>query len=479
MLSGKVKRNNYDGKLTFDKPTYSIMTGEFLENQNSNLNIARIVPIYTVCEDLSIKVLRRAIFNAIQVYKSEITNVIPDFIREKLGILDKKIAVEQIHFPESQELLEQARFSLIFEELFLIQLKLVRLREQNSANHSALALKIKEKGLVHQFIDGLPFELTGAQKRAVNEILTDLNSDIPMARLLQGDVGSGKTVVATIMLLAGVENGYQGALMAPTEILAQQHYNNLQQWLVPMGISVGLFLGSQGKKVREKFRTDLRNGQMNIAVGTHALIQDDVDFYNLGAIVVDEQHRFGVKQRNVLKKKSQNPQMLTMTATPIPRTLALTVHGDLDLTIIDELPKFTPHSIADKRMMVLWLRFLTEINSNTKDIPADLLNDPEIGKAVEDLEVSGFTDAELRAYDKFWDSVSVERTLLDDRYQKGMEEGMEKGRAEGIAEGIEEGMSQRSLEIARKMLAKGLDEASVMDMTGLTAEEIKLLKAEM
>ena len=339
MLSGKVKRNNYDGKLTFDKPTYSIMTGEFLENKNSNLNIARIVPIYTVCEDLSIKVLRRAIFNAIQKYKDEIENVIPDFMREKIGLLDKKAAVEQIHFPESQELLEQARFSLIFEELFLIQLKMVRIREQNSHNHSALALKIKEKGLVKEFIDNLPFELTGAQKKAVNEILNDLNSDVPMARLLQGDVGSGKTVVATIMLLAGVENGYQGALMAPTEILAQQHYNNLQQWLSPMGISVGLFLGSQGKKIREKFRTDLRNGQMNIAVGTHALIQEDVDFNNLGAIVVDEQHRFGVKQRNVLKKKSQNPQMLTMTATPIPRTLALTVHGDLDLTIIDELPK--------------------------------------------------------------------------------------------------------------------------------------------
>ena len=339
MLSGKVKRNNYDGKLTFDKPIYSIMTGEFLEDKNSNLNIARIVPIYTVCEDLSIKVLRRAIFNAIQKYKDEIENVIPDFMRKKIGLLDKKAAVEQIHFPESQELLEQARFSLIFEELFLIQLKMVRIREQNSHNHSALALKIKEKGLVKEFIDNLPFELTGAQKKAVNEILNDLNSDVPMARLLQGDVGSGKTVVATIMLLAGVENGYQGALMAPTEILAQQHYNNLKQWLSPMGISVGLFLGSQGKKIREKFRTDLRNGQMNIAVGTHALIQEDVDFNNLGAIVVDEQHRFGVKQRNVLKKKSQNPQMLTMTATPIPRTLALTVHGDLDLTIIDELPK--------------------------------------------------------------------------------------------------------------------------------------------
>ncbi|MFR1672012.1 MAG: ATP-dependent DNA helicase RecG, partial [Candidatus Gastranaerophilaceae bacterium] len=320
-------------------PSYSIMTGEFLENSNSNLNLARIVPIYTVCEDLSIKVLRRAIFNAIQLYKNEIENVLPDFIREKYGILNKRDAVEQIHFPESEDLLNQARFSLIFEELFLIQLKLVRLREENAGKHSALALKIDEKGLVHKFIKNLPFELTGGQKKAVNEILNDLNSDKPMGRLLQGDVGSGKTVVATIMLLAGVENGYQGAIMAPTEILAQQHYNNLINWLTPMGISVGLFLGSQGKKVREKFQKDLLNGQTHIAVGTHALIQDGVEFNNLGAIVVDEQHRFGVKQRNVLKKKSQNPQMLTMTATPIPRTLALTVHGDLDLTIIDELPK--------------------------------------------------------------------------------------------------------------------------------------------
>ena len=339
MVSGKVKLNNYDKKLTFDKPSYSIMTGEFLEDKNSNLNIARIVPIYSVGAELSIKVLRRAIFNAISVYKGCISNILPNFIREKYGILDKSVAIEQIHFPETMELLEQARFSLIFEELFLVQLKLARLREQNNLSHNALALKISKDGLVTKFIESLPFELTGGQKKAVNEILNDLNSDIPMARLLQGDVGSGKTVVATIMLLAGVENGYQGAIMAPTEILAQQHYNNLVNWLTPMGLSVGLFLGSQGKKVREKFRTDLRNGQMNIAVGTHALIQEDVEFNNLGAIVVDEQHRFGVKQRNILKKKSQNPQMLTMTATPIPRTLALTVHGDLDLTVIDELPK--------------------------------------------------------------------------------------------------------------------------------------------
>lgn len=339
MVSGVVKRNNYTGLLTMDKPTYSIMTGEFLDNPDSNLNIARIVPIYTVCEDLSIKTLRKAIFNAIDLYKNDIKNIIPDFIRERLGIMDKKEAVKQIHFPETMDTLEHARFSLIFEELFLIQLKLIRLRETTAKNTTSFALQVHKDGLVQNFIKNLPFELTSGQKQAVNEILQDMNSDAPMQRLLQGDVGSGKTVVATIMLLAAIENGYQGALMAPTEILAQQHYNNLVQWLTPMGLSVGLFLGSHGKKIRQKFETDLKNGQTHIAVGTHALIQENVEFNNLGAIVVDEQHRFGVKQRNILKKKSQNPQILTMTATPIPRTLALTVHGDLDLTVINELPK--------------------------------------------------------------------------------------------------------------------------------------------
>lgn len=339
MVSGVVKMNNYSGQLTMDKPTYSIMTGEFKEDANSNLNIARIVPIYTICEDLSIKTLRKAIFNAIELYKNDIKNIVPDFIRERLGIMNKKDAVKQIHFPETMNDLEHAGFSLIFEELFLIQLKLIRLRENTAKTTSAYNLQVHKDGLVQKFIAGLPFELTSGQKQAVNEILQDMNSDAPMQRLLQGDVGSGKTVVATIMLLAAVENGYQGALMAPTEILAQQHYNNLVQWLTPLGLSVGLFLGSHGKKVRQKFETDLKNGQMNIAVGTHALIQENVDFNNLGAIVVDEQHRFGVKQRNILKRKSQNPQMLTMTATPIPRTLALTVHGDLDLTVINELPK--------------------------------------------------------------------------------------------------------------------------------------------
>ena len=339
MVSGTVKRDSYTNALTMDKPSYSIMNGEFLDNKDSNLNLARIVPIYPMCDGLNIKILRKAIFNAIEMFQEQIVNVLPDFIRNKYGIINKKNAIKQIHFPESMEILEQSRFSLIFEELFLVQLKLIRIREATAKNTPSYALTVHSDGLVQKFIKSLPFELTSGQKQAVNEILNDMNSEAPMQRLLQGDVGSGKTVVAAIMLLAAIENGYQGAFMAPTEILAQQHYNNLINWLTPLGLSVGLFMGSQGKKVRNQFETSLRNGQINIAVGTHALIQDNIDFNNLGAIVVDEQHRFGVRQRNILKKKSQNPQMLTMTATPIPRTLALTVHGDLDLTVINELPK--------------------------------------------------------------------------------------------------------------------------------------------
>lgn len=337
MVSGTVKLNSYDGMLTLDKPTYSIMDEDILNP--SNLNLARIVPIYSLSENLNIKTLRKAIFNVIQIFKDEIETILPTYILEKYNLFEKKEALEQIHFPKDNESLQKARFSLVFEEFFLIQLRLAILREENSKNILSIPLEIKQDGLVMRFINSLPFELTQAQKRAVNEILNDLHSNKPMQRLLQGDVGSGKTVVATIMLLAAVENGYQAAIMAPTEILAQQHYNNLIKWLTPLGLKVELLLGSIGKKQRRESETNLRNGQANIAVGTHALIQDGVDFANLGAVVIDEQHRFGVKQRLALRKKSQNPQILTMTATPIPRTLAITMNGDLDLTIIDELPK--------------------------------------------------------------------------------------------------------------------------------------------
>ena len=337
MVSGLVKYNNYDRNLTLDKPTYSIMDDDILNP--ANINLARIVPIYPLSDKLNIKTLRRAIFSTIQLFKDDIETVLPDKIIEKYHLLPKNEAIENIHFPKDNETLQKARYSLVFEELFLIQLKLALLREENNKNLSAVPLEIEKDGLVMRFIESLPFKLTSAQQRAVNEILNDLNSTKPMQRLLQGDVGSGKTVVATIMLLAGIENGYQAAIMAPTEILAQQHYNNLVKWLTPLGLKVELLIGSIGKKLRRESETNLRNGQANIAVGTHALIQDGVEFANLGAVVIDEQHRFGVKQRLALRKKSQNPQVLTMTATPIPRTLAITMNGDLDLTIIDELPK--------------------------------------------------------------------------------------------------------------------------------------------
>ncbi len=337
MVSGTVKLNSYDGILTLDKPTYSIMDDEALAP--SNLNLARIVPIYTVSENLNIKILRKAIFNVLETYGSEIETVLPEYLIKKYNLMDKSEALRQIHFPDDKEKLDIARYSLVFEEFFLIQLRLALLREENNKNLQAIPLNIKKDGLVMKFINSLPFKLTGAQQRAVNEILNDLNSTKPMQRLLQGDVGSGKTVVATIMLLAAVENGYQAAIMAPTEILAQQHYNNMTKWLEPLGIRVELYLGSIGKKRRFVSETNLRNGQVDIAIGTHALIQEDIDFANLGAIVIDEQHRFGVKQRLALRKKSQNPQILTMTATPIPRTLAITMNGDLDLTVIDEMPE--------------------------------------------------------------------------------------------------------------------------------------------
>ena len=337
MVSGLVKFNSYDGRLTFDKPSYSITDYEITENQN--LNLARIVPIYPLSENLNIKSLRKIIYSAIQLFKGEIPTILPEHIIKKYNLLEKNEAIEQIHFPADNEKLNQARYTLIFEELFLIQLRLALFREENNKHISSIPLEIKKDGLVMKFIESLPFKLTEAQKRAVNEILNDLHSSKPMQRLLQGDVGSGKTVVATIMLLAAIENGYQAAIMAPTEILAQQHYNNMVNWLTPLGIKIELFLGSIGKKQRKISEINLRNGQADIAIGTHALIQDNVDFANLGAVVIDEQHRFGVKQRLALRKKSQNPQILTMTATPIPRTLAITMNGDLDLTIIDELPK--------------------------------------------------------------------------------------------------------------------------------------------
>ena len=337
MMSGKVKRDNYTGLLTLDNPQHQIISIDI--NEEKMLNVGRIVPVYPLTDELNAKTLRKAIYNALMISKEITPNVLPDYIIQKYNFLNRYEALEQIHFPSDEILLENARKTLAFEEFFLMQTRLAIYREETNNKIKAVPISIKEGGLVERFINSLPFELTNAQKKAVDEILRDMNSNKPMQRLLQGDVGSGKTIVACIMLLSAVENGYQAAIMAPTEILAQQHFNNFISWLPPLGVSVGLFLGSNKKAVREKLLCDLKNGQLNVAIGTHALIQESVEFSNLGAVVIDEQHRFGVEQRTKLKKKGLVPHMLTMCATPIPRTMALTVHGDLDVTIIDEMPK--------------------------------------------------------------------------------------------------------------------------------------------
>ncbi|NDG05507.1 MAG: ATP-dependent DNA helicase RecG, partial [Alphaproteobacteria bacterium] len=247
-------------------------------------------------------------------------------------------ALRQIHFPETRDLATAARERLVFDELFYVQLRLSLIRQQYKRTIKGLNLMYQAGGYAEQLKQALPFALTGAQQRVLNEISQDIASDEPMYRMLQGDVGSGKTVVAILTLLAAVENGYQGALMAPTEILAEQHYRKCVEWLTPLGLRAGLFVGKSGAKERRELRQALLNGQIHVAVGTHALIQDDVEFAKLGIVVVDEQHRFGVRQRTLLKSKGQHPEMLTMTATPIPRSLAMTLHGDLDVSILDELP---------------------------------------------------------------------------------------------------------------------------------------------
>lgn len=341
IMSGVVKLDNYTGKLTLDKPQCEILSGDFDEKEEvspNSLHIGRIVPVYSITENLNVKTLRRAIYNAIETYSEKIEDFIPEYIIEKLGLLDKKTAIKQIHFPDSSELLDQARKRLVFDELFLVQLRLALMRKQYQAGAQGLVFSVKKDGLVDNFVKSLPFQLTNAQKNAFNEIMADISKPEPMQRLLQGDVGSGKTVVACMALLAAAENNYQGAIMAPTEILAEQHFKNFTSWLTPLGLSVGLFVGKHGAKTKREMKQNLKNGQIHIAVGTHALIQQDVEFDRLGLVVIDEQHRFGVKQRTELKNKGLNPELLTMTATPIPRTMALSMHGDLDLTLIDELP---------------------------------------------------------------------------------------------------------------------------------------------
>ncbi len=275
---------------------------------------------------------------AIDNYINEIQETLPDYIREKLQLIDKQSAIKQIHFPNNAEEIKQATRRLKFEEIFFMQIFLLQIYNHNSKNRGYLIPKVGN--LFNTFYHyHLPFPLTNAQKRVIKEIRGDFLTGKQMNRLLQGDVGSGKTITALLIMLLAIDNGFQCCLMAPTEILAQQHYNTIQKLLADMPIEVRLLTGSTKVSARKELLPHIAQGNVHILIGTHALCEDTVVFKKLGLAIIDEQHRFGVEQRAKLWKKSLiPPHVLVMTATPIPRTLAMTVYGDLDLSVIDELP---------------------------------------------------------------------------------------------------------------------------------------------
>jgi ATP-dependent DNA helicase RecG len=332
------KTNWFSGKFNMAHPEL-----ELQEDHEKNLRSA-MQPVYPSTEKLSNKgVTNRAIGKMMQQLFIEtggkFTETLSDNLRSELKLINKKSALFNIHFPKSQELLSRAQFRLKFEELFYIQLQLII---------KNLIHKSKIKGFPFEkvgnyfntfFKEQLPFELTGAQKRVLKEIRADLGSNAQMNRLLQGDVGSGKTIVALMSMLIALDNGFQACLMAPTEILSVQHYNGLQELCNNLNINIQILTGSTKTSKRKKIHEALENGELQILIGTHALLEDKVKFKNLGLAIIDEQHRFGVAQRSKLwHKNTSPPHVLVMTATPIPRTLAMSVYGDLDISIIDELP---------------------------------------------------------------------------------------------------------------------------------------------
>ena len=333
-VSGLVKNTQY-GKVLNDPIIESIESpNSFLKSRK----IGRLLPIYQLTEGLTADRVRELI-DMVLPLANQWRDPLPRSLRNKLSLLSKAEAIKEIHQPTNNDMVTKARRRLVFDEFLFMQLGLLRKRNEVQQRVSPSFNIINEDGeLLSKFYELLPFKFTAAQSRVFTEIDRDLNSSKPMARLVQGDVGSGKTVVALSALLRAVEAGWQGALMAPTEVLANQHYSTLCRWLTQLHVNVELLTGSTTRTRRRSILEDLSNGAIKIIVGTHALIEDSVNFNRLGLVVVDEQHRFGVHQRNRLLSKGLQPHLLTMTATPIPRTLALSLYGDLDVSQIDELP---------------------------------------------------------------------------------------------------------------------------------------------
>ncbi|UQZ36349.1 DNA helicase RecG [Paenibacillus sp. PK3_47] len=295
-------------------------------------------PVYSVGGKITQSWIRKSINQALLQFGELIPEILPQVILRKYDFMPRKRAVATIHRPEDTREGQQGRRRMVYEELFLFQLKVQAFRVLTQGRMDGVVHTV-DNATVRQFVRSLPFELTDAQKHVELEILKDMRSPSCMNRLLQGDVGSGKTVLAAIALFATVRSGFQGALMVPTEILAEQHMRSLTRMFEPFGITVGLLTGSVTGRKRKDLLASLQMGMIDVVVGTHALIQDDVFFRGLGLVVTDEQHRFGVNQRSILRRKGYNPDVLTMTATPIPRTLAITVFGDMDVSTLSERPK--------------------------------------------------------------------------------------------------------------------------------------------
>ncbi len=329
IATGKIRASYY--RLSMNNPEFEILdqvAKDFVPNA--------ILPVYSANERITQKILRNTMQEILKGIK-EVPENLPVEVIKKFSLVDKITSLQEIHFPKNKESLLIARHRLVFEELFLIQCFLVYVKKINSTRHKGIKHLLDSK-LSQAVYKMLPFSLTKDQKKAWCEIKADMERDIPMQRLLQGDVGSGKTIIAILSLVKTVENGYQGAFMVPTEILAMQHYQVLIGLLSQHKIKVGMLVGSLKKNEKEAIVLALANGNIDIIVGTHALIQENIQFNNLGLVVTDEQHRFGVRQRALLQEKGISPDILVMTATPIPRTMTLTVYGDLDVSLIKELP---------------------------------------------------------------------------------------------------------------------------------------------
>lgn len=348
VLSGRV--SEFKGTKVFESPEWELVEdGELIHT-------GRLVPVYPLTRGLYSRQLRNTVKRALDDWLWQVEDFLPQEVKSNCRLLDLPQAIMQAHYPDSNSAKDEARKRLAFDELFLLQLGVLGKKRDWQESEPGNAFTFNRESL-DKFLNSLPFTLTQAQQRVMQEILGDLQKPRPMSRLLQGEVGSGKTVVATAALLVGADNGYQGAFMAPTEILAEQHFKTIRQLLSKIGqqsdeqdnvcscqglfshsVSFALLTGSMSEKEKSALHQQIQEGKVGIVIGTHALIQKAVEFSNLGLVVVDEQHRFGVLQRLALRQKGFNPHILVMTATPIPRTLALTLYGDLDLSVIDELP---------------------------------------------------------------------------------------------------------------------------------------------